>query len=977
MKIDVTRSEMAEVGPVLVLAPVGRDAQNVMQLLSRRGLICAICNDLESLVVRADEQAGAILITEEALLHADLAPLAEALEAQPSWSDLPFVFLYSRRQDEVLRPGRPAGRLPPRATNVMLLERPLGSESLLSAVDWALGSRKRQFQIRDQIAVLSAQALLLQQNERALEESRSYLRDVLDSAQEGFYAIDPDGRTTLCNAAFRRILGFGSEAEIAGLRLHDIIHHSHHDGSVYPPETCPIYNTAQNGVPCHVIDEFFYRQDGVAIPVEYRAQPVYREGNLVGAVCTFSDRTESLRAENALRSANERFSLVLNSGAIVGSWVWEVQADCFTADERFAQTFLLDPGKLSTRVRMSEIMQAIHPEDQAHVTALIERALIQGGAYRAEHRVRRQDGSWRWVEANGNLSFDEDGRPVRFPGVLIDISERKRIEEALRESDNELRTIADSLPFLIAYIDKDLVFRFANRAYEDWFGLHPRDVIGRHARDIIGNEGFAARKDAIDRVLAGEALTLQIPWLRPDGRRREAEMRYMPRIGSDGVVLGYHVFVIDVTERVEAAEALKEAAEALEQRVIQRTAALTAEVAERQKAEEALRQSQKMEAVGQLTGGIAHDFNNMLTGIMGSIDLMKRRIESGRFTGLERFMDAASASAHRAASLTHRLLAFSRRQSLDAKPIDVNILVASLEDLLSRTIGEQVALRVRLADGLPLARADSNQLENALLNLAINARDAMPDGGDLMIETSSFEQARDGHGAEALAAGRYVMLSVSDTGTGMSPDVLARAFEPFYTTKPLGQGTGLGLSMIYGFARQSGGSVRIRSSLGEGTVVQLCLPIAAASGAQALPPDAVFPEEADEPGDAGAPPRGTGETVLVVEDDPAVRLLVLEVLHELGYAAIEAEDAQMALPLLGSPQRIDLLVTDVGLPGLNGRQLAEIARQTRPGLPVLFMTGYAAGATTRSGFLGEGMQMITKPFPLESLAARIREMIVS
>jgi PAS domain S-box-containing protein len=966
----------ADPGTVLILAPVGRDAQNVKELLERHGLRSEICGDLQALAARVDNEAAAALVTEEGLLGGDPGLLAAALERQPDWSDLPFVFLFSRRRSAGPQVPGQFDRLPARATNVMLLERPLGTESLLSAIHWALGSRHRQFVIRDQIEALSRQAALLRRNEEELAESRGYLRDVLDSAQEGCCAIDREGRATVCNASFRRMLGFDSETDIIGRSVHDIIHHSHDDGSRYPAAACPIRRAAADGTPCHVTGERFFRLDGVSFPVDYRAQPIFRGGELVGAVCTFSDMTERLRAEGALRAANERFGLVLNSGAIVGSWVWDVQTDRFTGDERFAQTFSLDPRSLEDGIAVSVVLRAIHPDDRAEIDRRIADALAAGGPYRAEHRVGRADGSWRWVEANGHVSLSEDGRPLRFPGVLIDISERKRVEDALHASDMELRTIADSLPFLIAFIDKDLVYRFANRAYEEWFNLHPKDVIGRHVRDMLDGPEFALRKEAIGRALSGESVTLQLPWRRRDGRRREAELRYMPRFDVNGGVLGFHVFVSDVTDRVMAAEALQEAAEVLERRVVERTAALTAEIAERRRAEEALRQSQKMEAVGQLTGGIAHDFNNMLTGIIGSIDLMKRRIESGRYAGLERFMEAANTSAHRAASLTHRLLAFSRRQSLDAQPIDVNGLVASLEDLLARTIGEQIALRVRLAPDLPQAHADANQLENALLNLVINARDAMPGGGHLLIETMAVlcgeEDQADGARApeadqagDVLMPGRYVMVSVADSGVGMTADVLAKAFEPFYTTKPLGQGTGLGLSMIYGFARQSGGSVQIQSSPGKGTVVRLCLPVADASQAQ----------PGSGPAETSAAPRGEGETVLVVEDDAAVRLLVLEVLGELGYAAIEAADAASAIPVLESKRRIDLLVTDVGLPGMNGRQLAEIARQSRPGLRVLFMTGYAESATVRSGFLEKGMQMVVKPFALDRMAIRIREMI--
>jgi signal transduction histidine kinase/ActR/RegA family two-component response regulator len=402
--------------------------------------------------------------------------------------------------------------------------------------------------------------------------------------------------------------------------------------------------------------------------------------------------------------------------------------------------------------------------------------------------------------------------------------------------------------------------------------------------------------------------------------------------------------------------ALRNLAETLEARVEERTHALM-------EMEASLRQAQKMEAVGQLTGGIAHDFNNMLTGIIGSLDMMKRRIASGRTADLDRFMDAASTSAQRAAALTHRLLAFSRRQSLESRPIDVNELVDGMHDLLSRTMSERVSVAVALAPDLPKARADSNQLENALLNLAINARDAMPDGGQLTIETgvAVLDEAYAGRQPD-LKPGQYVMLAVSDTGVGMPKSVLEKVFDPFFTTKPAGQGTGLGLSKIYGIARQTGGHIRIHSNPGQGTSVKLYLPLAE---------EEAVPLGADE----RAAPHGDGQTVLVVEDDPSVRILVLEVLSELGYRSIEAPDARVAIPILQSAQPIDLLISDVGLPGMNGRQLADIAREARPGLRVLFVTGYAENATERAGFLAEGMDMMTKPFALEKLALKIADIM--
>ncbi|MGA7996356.1 MAG: ATP-binding protein, partial [Bradyrhizobium sp.] len=368
--------------------------------------------------------------------------------------------------------------------------------------------------------------------------------------------------------------------------------------------------------------------------------------------------------------------------------------------------------------------------------------------------------------------------------------------------------------------------------------------------------------------------------------------------------------------------------------------------------------------VGQLTGGIAHDFNNLLTGIVGSLDLLQTRLNQGRTDNVARYINAAMTSANRAAALTHRLLAFARRQPLIPKSVDVNQLVVSLEDLLRRTIGETIDLQIIAAADLWSTLCDPNQLESALLNLAINARDAMPDGGKLTIATSNARLDSVTADTPALSPGDYVCITVTDTGVGMSAEVAARAFDPFFTTKPIGQGTGLGLSMIYGFARQSNGHVTIDSKIGQGTAVRLYLPrhhgdIAASQASAART----------------AEHAATGETVLVIEDEPVVRGVILEMLDEQGYRTLEAVDGPSGLKILRSGERIDLLVTDVGLPGMNGRQVADQARESRPDLNILFITGYAESVAIADGFLQPGMEMITKPFDLDHLAQRIRAMI--
>jgi len=382
--------------------------------------------------------------------------------------------------------------------------------------------------------------------------------------------------------------------------------------------------------------------------------------------------------------------------------------------------------------------------------------------------------------------------------------------------------------------------------------------------------------------------------------------------------------------------------------------------------EEALRQSQKMEAVGQLTGGLAHDFNNLLTGITGSLELLSLRVSQGKLIDLDRYIGAAQGAANRAAALTHRLLAFSRRQTLDPKSVNVNRLVAGMEDLVRRTVGPAIELETIASSGLWNTLIDPSQLESALLNLCINARDATPDGGKLTIETANCWLDEAAARERDLTSGQFVSLSVSDTGTGMTADVVARAFEPFYTTKPVGMGTGLGLSMVYGFACQSGGQVKIDSEVGNGTTIALYVPRDLGGAEHVHQHDSIPAVNNTE----------TGLTVLVVEDEPTVRRLVVEVLIEMGHTPLEAPDGARGLDILKSNAWLDLLISDVGLPGgLNGRQLADAARVLRPALKVLFMTGYAESAVLSSGHLPPGMHLLTKPFAMAGLARRIEEVL--
>jgi PAS domain S-box-containing protein len=541
---------------------------------------------------------------------------------------------------------------------------------------------------------------------------------------------------------------------------------------------------------------------------------------------------------------------------------------------------------------------------------------------------------------------DDSGSVTSIFVEGLDVTERRATEQALRElnANLERRVIERAQargrtwnlsPDLLGALNSQGYFETSNPAWRAILGWSEDEVASMSIFELL-------HPDDVEHTRAGFELTLVgQPAIRFVNRYRckDGSYRYISWVGiqEDGYV---YCTGRDITVEREAEIELS-------------------------KAQDALRQAQKMEAIGQLTGGIAHDFNNLLTGIIGSLDLVRRRMASNKAEDIPGWMDAASAAAVRAAALTHRLLAFGRRQALDTRPNNVNRIVAGIEDLLQRTIGERIELACRLSGDLWTASTDANQLESALLNLAINARDAMPDGGRLTIETANVQLDK-AYAAlhEDVQPGDYVCVGVSDTGIGMPPEILEKAVDPFFTTKPVGEGTGLGLSVIYGFLKQSRGHLRIYSAVRQGTTVRLYLPKALQTAVE-LKPLAV------------ETPRGRGETILVVEDDATVRSIISDVLKDLGYNVLTASDARLAIPLLQSKERIDLLISDVILPHVNGRKLAEMARASRPALKVLFVSGYSENAIVRGDLIEADMDMLTKPFALDTLGAKVHAIINS
>jgi PAS domain S-box-containing protein len=817
-------------------------------------------------------------------------------------------------------------------------------------------------------------------------------RDVLENMSEAFFLLDREFRLLDVNSAALALDG-RPKAELLGRSLWELT------PGLEDTELGSLFKRAMRDQQTQTASHHQIWQDGHSAWLETRIVPVQ-----AGIAAFYRDISQEMSAQEELRETSRRLDAIL-SNTTMAVFLMDDRQQCVYANAA-AETLTGYPFAHMQGRPLHDVVHNKKPDGSLYPLeeCPIDRAFPERAQMQGEELFVAPDGSFYPVAFTASPLLDRSGAPV---GTVI---EARNIEQD-RARQAQFDVLNRTGQALAAELDVERVVQIVTDGGVQLsgarFGAFFYNEINEAGESLLLYSLSGAERSDFDGFGHPRATDVFAPTFKGEGVVRSDDILADPRYGnnaphkgmphghlpvrsylavpvisrssevigglffahpepgvfgeeSERLLLGLAGQAAVAIDNARLFEAAQRANQTLEHRVAERTCELEA-------AHEALRQAQKMEAVGQLTGGIAHDFNNLLTGVIGSLDMMQRQIAKGETSKIERYATTAMTSANRAAALTHRLLAFARRQPLDPRPVNANRLVTGMEELLRRTIGESIALEIVTAGGLWQTLCDPHQLESAILNLAINARDAMPKGGVLTIETCNSRldnayaaQQRD------IAPGQYVCICVTDTGTGMTKDIIEKAFEPFFTTKPTGQGTGLGLSMIYGFARQSEGYARIYSEVGQGTTIKLYLPryYGEADGAE---------EEHGELTDAHR--AGAGEVVLVIEDETAVRELVVDVLEELGYRAVQAADGPAGLKLLQSGMRLDLLVTDIGLPGLNGRQVADAARQKRPDLKVLFMTGYAENATIANGFLEPGMEMITKPFAVEALATRIRDMI--
>jgi PAS domain S-box-containing protein len=735
-------------------------------------------------------------------------------------------------------------------------------------------------------------------------------RAIVEASGEGVLELNSSGIVRYANPAAARLLGYEPE-ELPGLDYKVLINAG--DEGDAPSEV--IRKVRYTTDIMRGVGALLRRKDGQRRPVEYRIVPVTEQGTSVGTVLTFRDITERVRLDSLLRD--------MQTTAQVGGWEYDVATQKIHWTEAIYAIHDLPPGQ---RLDLDLVRSFLSAEDQERFLK-VGRTAIEGGKP-ADLQIQLTSARGRLIWVRLIVKAERRaGKTIRLHGTVQDITDRVIAEQQVLQTRDFYELTLDAMPTLVTYTDRNLTITYANKAVQDWLGVPREQCIGMNLRDVSTPQAYPAIGEHVEAALRGEQSSATYSASR-DSRTRDWQAHFVPEIAANGEVRGFFSIVYDLTE-------LKR----LEARLLQ---------------------AQKMEAIGQLTGGIAHDFNNLLGVVLGNLQLLERNLLDQ--PAMSRKIHTAMRAAVRGADLTRRLLAFARRQILAPAVLDLNRQLAGITDLMQRTLGESVEVRMVQSPQLWHTRVDSGQFENAILNLAINARDAMSHGGRLTVRTQNVgldaQFCRDHPQVEP---GEYVSISVTDTGSGIEPEVLARVFEPFFTTKESGKGSGLGLAMVHGFAEQAGGIATIESKLGRGTTVTILLPRCREQ--QSMREDTIVTKFSP----------GGSESILVVEDDADLRETVVTALTQLGYRALPASNAETALRILAGPEPIDLLFTDVMMPGgILGPALANRARELRPDIEVLFTTGYAENSVL-SGAAGiTAADVIYKPYRNEELAMRVR-----
>jgi PAS domain S-box-containing protein len=789
---------------------------------------------------------------------------------------------------------------------------------------------------------------------RELARDRQRLHEMFDAAPSFMAVLRVPGYVfEMANASYRQLAG---RDDLIGRPLLEALPELAEQGIVETLDSVLLTGHPYRGIDVPVVFNRARRGRAEERRLDFFYQPLRdTQGAITGIFVEGIDLTERHRTEQALTVSRNALELATESAGI-GTWDLDLLTGTLAWSSRTKAMFGFPSERQCT---LDDFWSAVHPDDHVLVGKAFEAALdpARRADYDIEYRVvRPDDGEVRWIAAKGRAIFD-GATCVRAIGTTVDITRQRTEGDRLRESEARFRALADSLPALVWMTDAKGAVVFANAGFETILGIDPQRFVAAGWGSLLYPEDRERiRAASTERMARPQVFGGDMRLRRPDGRDCWIHGEVRPRIVA-GVFTGYIACAIDVTEAHLAGEQL-------EARIAERTAELTRQIAERERVEETLHQMQRLEAVGQLTSGVAHDFNNLLTVVLGNVDMLGHAARRGPLDerGLRR-LEHVRTAAERGATLTAQLLAFSRRQRLEARVVDLNETVAGLSDLLASTLGRSIAIEPELGEGLWPALVDPTQIELIILNLAINARDAMPGGGRLRVATRNVSRVAPERPEEP-PAGDYVCVAVADTGTGMADDVLARAFEPFFTTKEVGKGSGLGLAQVYGFAKQSGGGVRIDTMVGQGTTVRVFLPRADGDVETAPAPSTDAPSAASI----------KGRVVLVLDDEDAVREITAETLREAGCTVVEAADGPAALATLARDRSIEAVVADVAMPRMNGMEFAARATQARPGLPILFVTGYA-DLDAIDAVPEE--RIIRKPYPRAALVERVRWLLGS